>query len=316
VQRVVRIGCITALALTSSIGCGNGGGRDDGDGQLEGGPEPPFEPLAAPPAGRGIQVTTPELVLGPGEETYRCYHLELPLDRAVPVSRLVSRTRGGHHFILYRQDGEASASGTLSNGSCKTELSDTWLYGAFTPDSELPMPEGVAIPFEARARVQFDMHFVNPSASERRAQVMLNLEFAETAPVEQAGALLTYAAIDIPPRGERTVRGTCTPPAGVDFFLMTTHTHRRGTLATVERWTDGLAGEELVRTEDWAHPQVRTWESPFLRFEPGQQFRYSCSFKNASSSTITDGPSAELNEMCMAIAYYYPLVPGLRSCAE
>ncbi|HMJ14651.1 MAG TPA: hypothetical protein VK524_24740, partial [Polyangiaceae bacterium] len=190
-----------------------------------------------------------------------------------------------------------------------------WLYGAFTPDSELSMPPGVAIPFGARARVQFDMHFVNPSSSERRAQVALNLEYAQ-GPIEHAGALLTYASIEIPPRAERTVSGTCSPPASANFFMMTTHTHKRGRLASVERWDEATAGEELVRSEDYAHPQVRTWGAPFLRFEPGQQFRYSCAFENSSSSTIHDGPSAEINEMCMAIAYYYPLVPGLRTCAE
>jgi hypothetical protein len=311
------IGRAAAVALASAaLACG--GGAEDPPAT----PEPPFDPLPAPAPGTGIQVAIPELVLWPGEELYRCYHIDLPLDQAVHVKRLVSRQRGGHHFIVYRDGSEPApgeerpASGTLTNGSCDGSFADTWLYGAFTPDNELAMPEGVAVPFEARARMQFDLHFVNASASKRRAQVFLNLEFADEPPLAEAGALLTYASIDIPARAERTVSGVCSPPAGANFFLMTTHTHRRGKLATVERWAGGAGAEELVRTEDWAHPQVRTWETPYLRFAPGEQFRYSCSFENPSSQAIIDGPSAELNEMCMAIAYYYPLVPGLRTCDE
>lgn len=309
-ERLLRA-AVSAL-VPVALGCGSPE-HDDPPAPAE--PEW-FEPLPPPAEGRGVQVSTPELVLAPGEERYGCYHLELPVEQAVNVSRLVSRTRGGHHFILYRPVDVTAASGTLANRSCQTQAADAWLYAAFTPDNELRMPEGVAIPLEARARVLLDMHFVNTSASERRGQVFLNVEFAEGTPLAHAGALLTYADIELPPRRERTVGGKCTPPEGVHFFLMTTHTHRRGRLAVVERWADGAPIEELVRTEDWAHPQVRSWGPPFLRFLPGEQLQYRCSFQNSSSMTITDGPSAEINEMCMAIGYYYPLVPELGTCEE
>jgi hypothetical protein len=89
---------------------------------------------------------------------------------------------------------------------------------------------------------------------------------------------------------------------------MLTHTHRRGLLATITRvLANGQMGEELVRSPDWEIPQEKKYlTDPYLTFMPGEKFHYQCQYMNDLSQVVTAGPSAQTNEMCMAITYYFP----------
>jgi hypothetical protein len=99
------------------------------------------------------------------------------------------------------------------------------------------------------------------------------------------------------------VSGDCDVPADANFFLMSTHSHKRTTEALAAR-SDGMM---LVDTTDWEHATISRWAAPqFLTFAAGEKLHYQCSYKNDSSNTITDGESAEKNEMCMAVGYYFP----------
>jgi hypothetical protein len=70
-------------------------------------------------------------------------------------------------------------------------------------------------------------------------------------------------------------------------------------------------GEELVRSIDWEVPQEKKWlTDPFMTFQPGEKFHYSCDFENDLNQVVTAGPSAATNEMCMAITYYFPATAG------
>jgi hypothetical protein len=66
-----------------------------------------------------------------------------------------------------------------------------------------------------------------------------------------------------------------------------------------------------VGTTDWDHPTTYLWNAPdFLTFKTGEKFHYSCTYQNDRASVVTVGSSAEANEMCMAITYYYPASAG------
>jgi hypothetical protein len=97
---------------------------------------------------------------------------------------------------------------------------------------------------------------------------------------------------------------------------MQTHTHKHATLAVVNRkLADGTMGEELVRTTNWDSPNVHVWPSaPFLTFQPGEKFHYSCSYQNDTAVAVTVGSSADTNEMCMAEAYFFPAAATTPMC--
>jgi len=281
-----------------TAGTGGTGGTGGGPGTL-----PP------PAPGTGIQMQTKPFTVMPGQETFKCYHAEIPLDTELDVSEFESlMSVGSHHFILYRADGDTAPLDTITDGGCSGNFSNAWVYSSGQPRYGFKNPPGVAMVLNARQRVGFDMHYLNTTSTPINAQVTLNMMFA-TGQFQKAAPLISFnTGIAIPPNGKQTVTGDCTPGAGANFYLASTHTHKRGVLATIQRvLADGTLGEEIVRSTDWEKPTLVSWQAtPFLTFKAGEKFRYSCSYQNDRNQIVTVGNSAELNEMCMAVTYFFP----------
>jgi hypothetical protein len=260
-------------------------------------------PLAVPEAGKGVQIKTTSFVLMPGQEVYRCYHAVIPVMGDVEVARWESQmTEGSHHFILYKNDGDTSPDGTMDSAGCTLGFDQRWIFSSAQPYNELKMPQGVAMALASRQQVVFDLHYINTTQKPLTVQVALNVHLAQGT-FEKAASLVSFnVGIFLPPKGQQTVTGTCTPGNGAKFFLMTTHTHRRGTLATITR----MDGTELVRTTNWDDPTIKHFDPGFVTFQPGESFNYTCAFQNDLDTTVTIGTSADTNEMCMAITYFYP----------
>ena len=283
---------------TGTAGFGGTSGIDPNTGKLR-----PPEP------GKGFQIETKDFQIPPGGEMFNCYYATVPSDTEIAVSAWEGyMADGSHHWILYRDDGGTAASGTLSNSGCTSGFGGTdWLYTTGAPGHTEHMPAGVAMPLAARQRIKFDMHYINTTSQPKPGKAMLNIHLAQ-GQYERASALVSFnVGINIPANGTQTVTGTCTPGAGAKFFAMTTHTHKRGTLSTIKR----QSGEELVHSTNWEFPDSKHWlEPPYLTFQPNEKFTYSCTYQNDRNSVVRVGTSAEANEMCMAITYFFPATPA------
>jgi hypothetical protein len=272
--------------------------------------------LIAPAAGEGYQIQTTNFDLNPGDEVFRCYHATLANDAELDVGHWESQmSEGSHHFILYSADTDTTPNGTLSPSGCATggPTSSTWLYTSGSPHWHLPYPAGVAVPLAAHQKMVFDMHYINTGTETVHAHVTLNIEKVKSAEFQKAAPLISFnTQIAIPPNGMQTVGGDCTPPPGANFFLMGTHTHRRGIDASITRkLASGQLGEQLVHTTNWDAPAAVLWlNPPYLTFASGEKFHYSCSYQNDRSQVTTVGSSAANNEMCMAVTYYFPAKSG------
>ena len=272
--------------------------------------------LKPPAPGEGFQMATPVFALQAGQELFKCYHVAFPATEEFPVGEWDSQmSPGSHHFILYRTAGDTAADGTLTNNACTQGFGGTtWLYTAGSPRGHLPFPEGVAMTLSAKERITFDLHYINTTTQTIQAQVILNANKVKAEKFEKANAQISFnVGIAVPPHGTQTVQGECTPAANAKYFLMQTHSHKYTTKAQVVRkLASGQLGEVLSESTNWEVPEVRIWPGePFLTFKQGEKFQYSCSYKNDTNNTITVGISAELNEMCMAEAYFFPAVqPG------
>src|SRR5262249_30652966 len=150
----------------------------------------------------------------------------------IAVARFQSwMTPGSHHFILYATQQAARPDGTFEDctnrgGGLNPATVGVWVYAAQDPQSQLEPPAGVALPLRARQLVYFNMLYVNTTSEPRTVRVWLNLEYA-TGNFQRAGAFVTFnTQIAIPPGGRQTVAGDCDVPSGVNFFSMTTHSHR------------------------------------------------------------------------------------------
>lgn len=274
--------------------------------------DPATKDLKAPAPDQGVQVTTSMFALPPGAEKFTCYHAELPKDGELDVKYWESvMTQGSHHFILYRTDNDPVPAGTMDQNGCTTGFQN-WIYSSAQPHIDLQIPEGVAMVLGANQRVSFDMHYINTGDEALQVQVKLNAIFA-TGKFEKAASLISYnTGIFLQPHAAGTASGDCTPGNGAKFFYMLTHTHRRGKLATISRTlASGMMGETIVKSTDWEVPEEKKWlTDPYETFKQGEKIHYECDYMNDLDTLVTAGPSAQTNEMCMAIMYYFPASAG------
>ncbi len=253
-----------------------------------------------------------------GQESFLCYYRTLPNTAEVDVGSYQSWMTPGssHHFITYLV-GSGSAGGFGAQPD-KTLIScafggGTWMFATSLAGQiiEMKMPDGVGLPLAAGTQVMLNMHFINPTSTVAYPQVKLNLNYVQSIQYKAAAMTSFNTQINVPPAtaagpGTQTVSGTCTAPAGSNFFLMTTHTHKHATLAQVNYVHNGQT-TNIVHTTDWEHPDVGLWNAPnFLTVQAGDSFNYSCTYSNTSSSYVMVGDTAATNEMCMQIGYYYP----------
>jgi hypothetical protein len=285
-----------------SGGAGGGSGGAGGSGGSGG---------ALPVPGNGIQLLTPSFTLNPGDEVFKCFYTSLPSDIDVAAVKFASTMApGSHHFILYTTQNPAYPDNTFRDcaGGTGSNTNDppVWLYASQDLTGELDLPQGVAMPLAAHQPLIFNMHYLNTGTEAKTVQVVQNIEYA-TGQYQKAGAFVTFnTMISIPPGGTQTVSGHCTVPQGVNFFLMSTHSHKRTITAEADHYLNGQVGAPLVVTQDWEHATISKWYNPFLVLAAGEEIYYRCNYQNDTNATITVGESAETNEMCMAVGYYFP----------
>lgn len=265
--------------------------------------------------GPSLTLASPAFTLHPGDEVFKCWYTTIASDVDLNAVRMHSTmTPGSHHFIVYTTQNPLRPDGTFEDcgdqqGGPSLQDTPVWLYSTQDPDATLEMPAGAALPIKARQPVFFNMHYINATTSDQTVHVTLDFDSA-VGQFQKAAAFITYnTQISIPPGGTQTVSGDCDVPAGAQFFLMSTHSHKRTTEAIAARNVGGDASDVLVDTTDWEHATVSKWGAPqFLTFKPGEKLHYQCSYKNDTANTIKVGESAEKNEMCMAVGYYFPAV--------
>jgi hypothetical protein len=272
----------------------------------------PGSDLPVPAEADGIQIVTPPgmFTVAPGQEIFPNYCATVPGNAEFDVGTVQSwMTPGSSHELIVYQGGTAS-SGTA--GSCVLGA-NKWLYMASIPGEivELKMPDGVGVPLPASTQIILNMHFINTGTSSLQPQVKVNLLRARNLQYT-AGAMVSFnSQIDVPAAsggvpGTQTVRGTCSVPAGVNFFAYGAITNSRGTAADVNFASGGVT-TNIVHTTDWQNPDVGVWlASPFFATYDGDSFMYSCSYSNPGTQPVTVGETAQSNEKCMSVGYYFP----------
>jgi hypothetical protein len=301
----MHVRSLLALATVAALGCnsphggstGTGGNGSGGDSNIT-----------------SLNLASPEFTLHPGDEVFKCWYTTVASDVDLQAVRLHSTmTPGSHHFIVYttqtalRPDGTFEDCGDMQGGP-SLQQTPVWLYSTQDADAELDMPTGVAMPIKARQPIFFNMHYINATPNDMTVHVTLDFDSAKSGTFQKAAAFITYnTQISIPPGGTQTVSGDCDVPADAQFFVMSTHSHKRTTDAFAARNVAGNDSDVLVHTTDWEHAAIGRWPAPqFLTFAAGEKLHYECSYKNDTANTIKEGESAEKNEMCMAVGYYFP----------
>ena len=191
------------------------------------------------------------------------------------------------------------------------------------PDSELDLqlratahrsqdPERVAMVLAARQRVCSTCTTSTP-ATALQVQVALNAIFAK-GKFEKAASLISYNSGIASRAPHAEVSGDCTP--GVERKVLSTCSRTRIVAASSRR-----SIPRRCRTRQWAKTSsgpptgmCRRREVLGARAVPDIQTQASTSttvrLHERSDQVVTAGPSANTNEMCMAIMYYFPASAG------
>jgi hypothetical protein len=302
-------------AVGGSTAAGGAGGDSNGQGCGQGTFCMPGDDIAPPAASDGFQIVSPStLSVNPGQEEFWCYYKNIPGTGEVDVGGFRSwMTQGAsHHFITFHSTTPGQDGALVS---CPFGSGD-WVYATSKGGMVIGMdlPQNVGLPFQAGSALIMNMHLINTTSDVVKPVVKLNVLFAKNV-MQKAGSVFSLASnaqISVPPGGTQTVHGTCTAPAGSNFFLWTTHSHKFTTEDKVD-YISGGKTTNIVDTTDWENPGTHVWTAPnFLTVKAGDSFAYSCSYKNTLPIQLTFGETAASNEMCLAIGYYFPA--GGASC--
>jgi hypothetical protein len=278
------------------------------------------EPAGPEPLGAkgDFALETPDIELAAGEERTDCYFTTLKNAAGVGVRGYRSAmTEGSHHLILFylseplRPDGTLEPCSFTSAQQGKLETVPVWAYASQEETGELALPRGVGVGIAPDQPVLLQAHYLNSSDAKLTARARVEVfAHAEGAAYTPASAFVTFSTeIAIPAGANGSTAGSCEVPADASFFLLSTHSHRFTTSARVR---DGAA--VVIETNDWEHPAVGVWSTEPYRFGSGS-LRYECEYHNPTPNEIKVGDSAETDEMCMAIGYYYP-AEGTTACLD
>jgi len=303
-MRRLALACLIAGPI-AACGGPNPAGDDGGTGSDGNGEQPAFK------------ITSKDVTLNPGQEVTYCYYFHTPNTQQLIVKKWASEmTPGSHHMIMYWGQAGQPADGTLDT-SCGGAQVPVWVYATQNPKSELAMPTddgagkplGMVVPPNQPG--YFQMHYLNQGDDPLTVHVDLE------AYAYEAGVAYTPTAAFITYNGDISIPAgatnypqtqTCTVPANVQFWTISTHSHKQSVATQI---ADGAS--VIFNSTDWEHPGAQSWMStPFYKFASGQ-LTYSCNYTNMTSHTITDGSSAQTDEMCMATGYMFP-APASKFC--
>jgi Copper type II ascorbate-dependent monooxygenase, C-terminal domain len=313
----VFLACLVVLVSACSSTKSNGSGPlDDGGAGGLGTSEAPY----------ALAYTTPA-----SQETHWCEYRKMPKSDSgdVLVSGVRWSWKSAHHWGLYRLVPSAPVA-DLPLGQpfdCfapaamqYAQYSSSFLQGE--PSGTIDFPAGTAFPFKSEEVVLFQTHSINTTSAPAAISLDVTFRVADASVVKDRLGLIQFydPYIVVPAHTDAVAQMRCKVPQDITLVRSTTHQHTRGTKA--ETFLDGADGSPapspFVSTTNWDSPQIVT--EP-VKVTAGQYIRTVCHYKGDDHPMVVQGQNKADNEMCMTIAYYYPVVspdvqPLFENCVQ
>lgn len=90
-------------------------------------------------------------------------------------------------------------------------------------------------------------------------------------------------------------------PAGLEFWRLTTHTHKRSVLTQIK---DGA--DVVFEGTDYRDPGAETFSPPGFHTFASGEMTTACTYDNIDNRTYTFGDSATSDEQCLGIGFFFP----------
>jgi hypothetical protein len=263
--------------------------------------------------------------VAPGDEAYFCRFVRMPETGADIFVRGGHHelSSGAHHYLLYRTRRTTWTDDMANVVRCdehQTVMKDAtgWVTGGQTPSENADFPNGAALPFKSGEILLLQGHFLNASSAPMEASVELLLRTVPASSVEvPAGVLRFYDPfIVVPPRAKSRAGMRCTIKKDIVLLSAAAHMHSRGVsyAAYLDPPEGPPSATPFYTTTDGMRP---TFFLGFMKIAAGSKIRFQCDYDSHEDRTITQGLSAENDEMCMFNAFYYPAMdPADEACAD
>ena len=241
----------------------------------------------------------PSKVVGGGKVT---------VQKGMHHGNITSRPKTGEGFRPCPDDG-----GGIANGEAGDILAGgSVLFGSTTQvegTEYRTFPDGMGFPIADESEVVLRLHYVN--AGQEPITVAPSYEWYtidENEVTHLLGPMIWQIGnFEIPPNSELTLGTDCfTSSLGQPMHIvdMMPHMHKLGTNFTASYVGGELDGQAFLSSEGYNPDGLIRSFDPAVVIQPGDGFRFSCSWKNTFDKTIVEGVGDD--EMCMMFGYAYP----------
>jgi hypothetical protein len=264
---------------------------------------------------RAIQVRLPFFEVPARAEREVCQRVTLPNTRPVDVDRIDVRTPSGarhtsHHFAIFLHAGDPDApprSPVVDAPGCVGRDFGIEPLLAFvqTPRGSVRFPAGVGVRLEARQQVFLNSHFLNGSDASLSPEVAVNFRRARPGSIRHHARMFSLGTfrIRVPPRERASVQAAWTAAFPMNVVVLTTHSHRHTESVAVELLRGGASTGVVLETRSYTEPAVQLHATP-LRLEPGDGFRWTCTYRNDGDREVRFGVTSE-DEMCFTEGFFH-----------
>jgi hypothetical protein len=310
----MRVFVVLALA-----GCGADvvGGLTD--------PDPGADPIDLrrpfpPPPASGLRLVTPEYTIPAESEVALCWFSTYVGPTSGIAAQASYQSPYGHHVVLNatnagaydHPDGEVLDC-TLPDALPMTELAPLLIARGSTsgselgPESEIALPDGMAVELRQGQRLVVQSHYVNPTSDPILVQDAIDLELVVADEVETWAAPFVHVDVGLAiAPGRQEITFDCAWTGSYDLLFLAGHMHEHGAAFETRLARAAGGARTLYSVDDWDPvyrdaPPVNEYAPGELSVEAGDVFTTRCAWDND-----TDHVLGFPEEMCVTFGMVYP----------
>ncbi len=239
-------------------------------------------------------VSVPYDVAGP-VEWYGCQRTITNQD--LHISRIESRVGEGTTHLLLAVD----PSGTVSDGCTGPQGDWQLLFVGGGADTDVEMPEDVALHVPAGSMLVLSVHVNNPTNDALTNSTAVDVYGGRAAEAEAAEALIAGKAFLLVPEGVSTQQGVCTQTAATNVFAV--FPLMRELAATSQELRRG--SDLIYQVSDYSIWTQQTIQLSPLALAAGDELNVFCSYDNTTGGPLM-ASWQQRGQLCYAIVYRYP----------
>lgn len=271
--------------------------------------------LPPPAPGEGVQLSY-SAVADAGTEIWKCNVTDLPSASWLNVNHVESvQNDSVHHMDLMAvalaapdlQPGEYDCADVYAQYPALMD-DGILIYASQQAEQEIRLPPGTAAELLPHLRVMHEIHYVNTTEEPVTAFSKINAYRYPPEQVQQTiwGGAVRDTDITVPAGTTAHVEWTrCTMNADVDVLFVSSHTHKLAERTVIRSFDGVTAGDILYTNTDWHAPPLKDLTAAPIHVPAGTGFEFECHYKNAGSTEVRWGFSAD-EEMCQIALVYTP----------